>query len=140
MPEIIVWEEPRPQQRHRTGNGREYTPTPTLEAQHRIREEWRARGHGCIAGPVELQVTVYLARPKGHYGTGRNAGFVKRSAPRWPCGARNDWDNFGKLVSDALRGVAFGDDGAVVDGCVRKRYTAPGFPAHWSIIVVPKGG
>lgn len=140
MPEIVVWEEPRPQQRHRTGQGREYTPTPTLEAQHRIREAWRAAGLPRFEGPVEIVITVYLARPKGHYGTGRNAGVVKRSAPVYPCGARNDWDNFGKLASDALAGVAFGDDGSVVDGTVRKRYVEPGsvWSPRWWIIVEPK--
>lgn len=138
MPEIVVYEAPRPQQRHRTGNGREYTPTPTLEAQHRIREAWRAAGHPRFTGPVSLAAIVYLARPRGHYGTGRNAARLRPSAPAYPCGARNDWDNFGKLASDALAGVAFGDDGAVVDGQVLKRYAEPGEEPHWRIIVEPK--
>ena len=73
MPLIEVFEEPVGQQRHRTARGHEYTPTATLEAQHRIRKAWRESGHGKIEDVVSLDITVYLRRPKHHYGTGRNA-------------------------------------------------------------------
>ena len=33
-----------------------------------------------------------------------------------------DWDNIGKIVCDALNGIAYRDDSAVVDGRVRKYY------------------
>lgn len=33
-----------------------------------------------------------------------------------------DWDNLGKLVSDALNGIAYGDDNQVVYGSVEKLY------------------
>jgi hypothetical protein len=35
-------------------------------------------------GPVGLALVFTLTRPKGHFGTGRNAGTVKLSAPTWP--------------------------------------------------------
>jgi len=128
---ITVAELPIPNARHRTGKGREYTPTATLEARHRIRVEWMER-HGLTPekGPVEFDVQVYLPRPTGHYGTGRNASVLRPSAPRRPSGARYDWDNFGKLASDALLRLAFQDDGQIVDGRVRKWYAddcAPGW-------------
>ena len=34
-----------------------------------------------IAGPVRVQVTFVFARPKAHFGTGRNAAVVKPGAP-----------------------------------------------------------
>lgn len=34
-----------------------------------------------------------------------------------------DWDNIGKLVSDALNGIAYDDDKSVVDAVVRKYYS-----------------
>lgn len=34
-----------------------------------------------------------------------------------------DWDNVGKAISDAMNGVVYGDDAAVVDATVRKRYS-----------------
>lgn len=33
-----------------------------------------------------------------------------------------DWDNVGKLIADALNGVAYYDDKYVVDGMARKFY------------------
>lgn len=38
-------------------------------------------GRDLITGPVRLSVTFFFARPKAHYGTGRNAGKLKASAP-----------------------------------------------------------
>lgn len=35
------------------------------------------------AGPVEVRLDFVFARPKGHYGTGRNAGVLKATAPTW---------------------------------------------------------
>lgn len=37
-----------------------------------------------LAGPVKLEITFYLPRPKGHYRTGKHAGEVKESAPQYP--------------------------------------------------------
>ena len=34
--------------------------------------------------PIGAEITFTLARPKGHYGTGRNAGVLKTSAPAFP--------------------------------------------------------
>jgi len=136
MPEIEVREVPIAQERHRTRNGRPYTPTATLEMQRRIRLAWQTAGHGVIRGPVVLEVWAYFPRPAGHYGTGRNAGRVKPSAPAVPDGERNDWDNLGKLVSDALRHEAMEGDGKVVDGIVHQRF-ADDRPPGWRVRVDP---
>lgn len=34
-----------------------------------------------------------------------------------------DWDNIGKIVTDALNGVAYHDDAQIVDAQVRKFYS-----------------
>jgi Holliday junction resolvase RusA-like endonuclease len=67
--------------------------------------------------PLELWVTAYHEQPKN----GR----------RLPDAARySDWDNLGKLVSDACQyresdgWGAYADDGSIVDGHVRKRFAA----------------
>lgn len=36
---------------------------------------------------------------------------------------KSDWDNIGKLPSDALNGIAYIDDCQIVDGRVRKYYS-----------------
>lgn len=52
-------------------------------------------------GPVRVTFTFHRERPKGHYGTGRNAGVLKASAPRWPV-ARPDVLKTARAVEDAL--------------------------------------
>jgi Holliday junction resolvase RusA-like endonuclease len=133
--EIEVHDRPRPQQRHRTAGGHEYTPAETKEAQGRIRDAWvAAYPPPAVCGPLMLEVWCYFPRPAGHFGSGRNAGRLRPAAPRVPAGARTDWDNLGKLVADALQGYAYRDDGQIVDGSVHKRY-ADGRPPGWRIIL-----
>jgi Holliday junction resolvase RusA-like endonuclease len=131
MPEITVWDEPVPKARPRFAKGRVFTERRTELAEHRIREAWP---HPCLAAgvPAELHVTVHLARPRSHFGTGRNAALVRPAAPCFPV-ARPDWDNYAKTVSDALNGVAYSDDGQVVSARVTKLYTTD--RPHWHIVV-----
>ena len=63
--------------------------------------------------PVDLPVAVkfifFMKRPKGHYGTGRNAGSLKANAPTIHI-KKNDLDNMVKFYSDILNGFAWKDD------------------------------
>jgi crossover junction endodeoxyribonuclease RusA len=52
-------------------------------------------------GPVRLSVIFRFPRPKGHYGTGRNAELLKPSAPRFKTSAP-DLDKLIRAVGDAL--------------------------------------
>jgi Holliday junction resolvase RusA-like endonuclease len=139
MPEIEVREVPRGNQRHRTVGGHQYTPTATLEARRQIRMAWLEAGFPLFGGPVCVRVSAFMPRPRAHFGTGKNAERPRRSAPRLPTG-KPDVDNLLKLVGDALAGVAFGDDAAIVQAFVDKGYAgAPGEPEHagWRISVEP---
>jgi crossover junction endodeoxyribonuclease RusA len=71
---------------------------------------------GCT-GPVRIDVVFYLPRPKGHYGTGRNGGIVKPSAPVYPCNRRTgDIDKLVRAVLDGLKeGGAMADDSLAVE-------------------------
>lgn len=60
-------------------------------------------------GPVSVSVVIQIARPKGHYGTGKNAGKLKDNAPYW-CLSKPDCDKVVRTVLDALTGVAYHDD------------------------------
>lgn len=77
-----------------------------------------------LDGPLELEVTFYLVRPKGHYGSGKNSATVKASAPAFPA-TRPDTTKLLRAVEDALTGVAYRDDGQIVDQVARKRFGAP---------------
>lgn len=71
--------------------------------------------------PMLLHLTFVIRRPKGHYGTGRNAGRLKDSAPAHPT-TRPDATKLLRAVEDALNGVVWRDDSQVVDQRVQKRY------------------
>lgn len=72
---------------------------------------------------VRLFCLFVVKRPKGHYGTGRNAELLKDWAPKHPTG-RPDLSNLVKLVEDALTGAAWHDDDQVVSIDAAKRYAA----------------
>lgn len=99
----------------RTGGVRPDNPD-SIEMQERIRRE--AVGHwpprDAVAGPIAVKVTCYFARPKSHYGTGRNAGKLKDSAPPYPISkGRNDLDKLLRLIFDAMSGIVYEDDSQV---------------------------
>ena len=87
-----------------------------------LRDAWAERAP--IDGPVAVQVIAEFARPAGHYGTGRNRGQLKDSAPaEWFVGFP-DADKIARLVGDALviAGV-LPDDRFVAAWRVRKRWS-----------------
>ena len=57
--------------------------------------------YGAAAAPVAVQVEFYMPRPRTHYGTGRNAGTIRTSAPGRPA-TRPDVDKLARAVLDAL--------------------------------------
>lgn len=68
-----------------------------------------------IEGPVYVRAEFRFARPKGHFGTGRNAGVLKESADSAPVTRSvGDVDKLLRAVLDGLTGVAFADDSQVV--------------------------
>jgi crossover junction endodeoxyribonuclease RusA len=83
-----------------------------------------------LLGGIVVTLSFYLPRPKGHYGTGRNAGQLKASAPTCPAVAP-DLDKLIRAVLDGLtEGGAWRDDGQVVSIAAGKFYAddrvAPG--------------
>jgi Holliday junction resolvase RusA-like endonuclease len=76
--------------------------------------------------PIVVDVAFYMPRPKGHYGTGRNAGQIKASAPAFPT-VKPDVDKLARAVLDALKTAGiYRDDAQVVDMYPRKRYAMSG--------------
>ena len=64
--------------------------------------------------PVMLRAVFVFPRPKHHYGTGRNAGVRKASAPGWKSSAP-DLDKLVRALGDALTGIVFRDDAQIVE-------------------------
>lgn len=75
-----------------------------------------------MTGPLSLTVIAFFKKPK------------KTSYKDFP-EVKPDWDNIGKLVSDALNGIAYSDDAHIVDACVKKRWAPPGTKPCTVIII-----
>lgn len=88
----------------------------------------RTRAKGSVLfGPIAVTVRTYRSRPKGHYGTGRNEGLLKTTAPRWPS-QKPDVDKLVRNALDGMTGVVYRDDGQVVQLVAQKRYAPLGEP------------
>ena len=74
-------------------------------------------------GAINLSCAFHMARPKSHYGTGRNAKKLKSSAPINHT-YTPDLDNLVKFVKDCLNGLAWRDDSQVVFLTAYKIYDA----------------
>lgn len=75
-----------------------------------------------VEGPVDILLVFWLPRPKGHWGTGRNEGKLKLSAPPFPA-VRPDIDKLARSTLDGLKDAGlYEDDSRVVFLRVEKRY------------------
>jgi Holliday junction resolvase RusA-like endonuclease len=81
-------------------------------------------GHELMRGAVHLALTFFFARPKSHYGTGRNAGVLKDSAPARHT-KKPDLSKLTRAVEDALSGIVYLDDSQVVWQDCGKGYGDP---------------
>lgn len=74
--------------------------------------------------PLSVVLVFYIDRPKGHYGTGRNADKLKPSAPEFPA-KKPDVLKLARAIEDALTGVLWRDDAQIVDEVLCKRFGKP---------------
>jgi Holliday junction resolvase RusA-like endonuclease len=89
----------RPQFNRATGSA--YTPTATRTAEKAIAKLYVAENNDSkLDGAISVEITCYVSNRR-----------------------RRDVDNMGKLILDALNGLAFADDSQVHDLIIRKRYT-----------------
>jgi len=71
--------------------------------------------------PIGIEVTFYLPRPKNHYGTGKNAGKLKKNAPHYHT-KKPDLDNLEKFCFDCLNNLAWIDDAQIISVVSSKKY------------------
>lgn len=120
---FVIPDTPHAQQRVRfTKMGRTYSPNVAAEhwAIVHIQQELPP-GYEPYTGAVEVDVTSVFKRPKAHFGTGRNAGILKPSAPRF-CTNPKDSDNLVKHAFDSMNKLIYVDDRQVVDHAGHKRW------------------
>jgi Holliday junction resolvase RusA-like endonuclease len=114
---FTVYGEARSQGSKRLGRAGKDGKPILIEADPRLRP-WQAEVREAmrrvappvpVLGPVAVQLVVYVARPRSHYGTGRHAGTRKRSAPWWPA-AGKDLDKQARGLADCGTGLLWRDD------------------------------
>jgi Holliday junction resolvase RusA-like endonuclease len=119
------------------GTERAKHPPATVEWRNRLAYELRRDWGGAepIAEAVEVRLGAYFARPKGHYGTGRNAGELRPSAPAWKA-TYPDLDKIARAALDALTiaGV-LADDVLVAALKASKHYASKQNPAGLFVAV-----
>lgn len=74
--------------------------------------------------PLWVRCTFVFPRPKGHYGTGRNARMLKASAPEHYA-QQPDVDKLLRAVLDGMTGQAIHSDAQVVGVSARKTWGEP---------------
>ncbi len=114
--------EPVPKGRPRFAKGHVYTPARTAAYERAL--GWAAKAvmgnRKPLEGPLRLSVTAFMGIPQSWPMTRHLdalAGLIR------PVG-KPDWDNFGKVASDAIQGIAYLDDSQIVTGTVSKLYAA----------------
>ena len=94
-----------------------------------IQKQWQ---RAPLAGPLAIEFGFYMPRPKGHYGTGRNAEKLKMSVPAYPV-TKPDIDNLIKFYLDCMNGVVFEDDRQIVICHAIKEYLFLNMPGNYHV-------
>lgn len=78
--------------------------------------------------PCQVRITAMFARPLSHYGTGRNKGVLKPSAPVFHA-TTPDLDKIARAVCDALTVAGiWADDKQAAELTARRQWAAEGQP------------
>jgi Holliday junction resolvase RusA-like endonuclease len=74
-----------------------------------------------LTGPILAEFVFTLPRPKGHYGTGKNGGKLKASAPIAHT-IRPDTSKLIRAAEDSLSGIMWRDDAQIIRQTGVKEY------------------
>lgn len=99
-------------------NGHAYTSKSTRAYEKKVKSIWKDKTSITFHGAVDVSITAYYQIPKS---TSKVAKEMMLEGIRLP-GKKPDADNIGKIIMDALNGLAYDDDKQVVDLHVSKRY------------------
>jgi Holliday junction resolvase RusA-like endonuclease len=95
--------------------GHAITPPASASYERMVQEHARLAmcGQLPLQGPLRLTLVVYFARPPSWRG--------KQLEAVWHT-SKPDWDNLGKMISDAMNGIVFKDDAQIAEAFVVKKY------------------
>ena len=108
-----------------TVNGRAmaYTPQATADYEALVQAEYLRQCGGAYFHrhvPLTVRIVAHMPIPKSI----NKAQREKMLRGAVPCTKKPDWDNIGKIVCDALNGVAWNDDAQIIQATVIKQYAA----------------
>ena len=86
-------------------------------------------GFELIHMPVRLAVEFHFARPQSHFGSGKNAGTLKATAPRLHAQSP-DLDKLCRCLADALIGIVIADDKLIYSWNAQREWTTGSEYAH----------
>lgn len=75
-----------------------------------------------LTEPLDVRIDFCFIRPNNHFGTGKNKGKLKSSAPAYPA-KRPDIEKLARSTNDALTGLVWKDDSQIVLLTVAKIYS-----------------
>lgn len=121
-PQVVYGKGGRPIVNMTEQNRDRLKPWRACVADTAVAEGWPGLGLAALDEAVQVRITFYFLRPASHYGTGRNAGVLKDSAPLYPETTGDDLDKLARAALDALTGIVWKDDKRVVTLPIRRRY------------------
>ena len=132
---VTAWPKPQPRPKAYVRGAHASVYDPGTASEFRGRIEVTVTPHRPsepLSGPLRLDLIIIVPRPKGHFGSGKNADKLKPSSPvYWHLskGGQHggDLDNYAKAVADSLTDAAIiADDALIAWGERRKRWAHAG--------------
>lgn len=111
---------PCAKQRPRLGKFGTYTPDKTVNYETLVKQLYIVEYHRKqLEGALRMRVIAYMPITKS---TSKKQAELMRMGNIRPT-KKPDWDNIGKIISDALNGLAYHDDSQIVSATVEKWYS-----------------
>jgi len=120
MIKLTIPGQPCAKQRPRVYGRHAVTPEKTVNYETLVKQLYIMEHHAKqLEGQLQMTVRAYFEIPKSK---------SKKQAHNMAIGAERpvkkpDWDNIGKIISDALNGLAYHDDSQIVTATVEKWYS-----------------
>ncbi|MFA5307445.1 MAG: RusA family crossover junction endodeoxyribonuclease [Candidatus Babeliales bacterium] len=120
MIKLLIPGQPCAKQRPRVVDGHTYTPAKTVNYETFIKELYVIGNYAKqLEGALQMTVRAYFQIPKSKP---KKVQELMRQGVIRPI-SKPDWDNVGKIISDALNGLAYRDDSQIVQATVEKYYS-----------------
>lgn len=125
---FVVYGEPQGKARAKTvrmknGFSHSYTPEKSVSYENLVKitfQESVENDFVPVKGLLKVEIKAYMSPPSSKPKEWKILALVAEAIRP---AKKPDWDNIGKIICDALNGIAYKDDSAIVDGRVQKFYS-----------------